>query len=88
MKSYSYRLNQSFSPEDFAGDLRDNDKPMLVLVGSDDEAFYAEKFKPLFEQNAAQARVEVIPGVKHLALPGDGRTAEYVVSWLGGINSP
>lgn len=34
---------------------------LLVLVGSDDEAFYPEKFEAVFRKNAPQAVVKIIP---------------------------
>lgn len=82
LDSYSYRLNESFAPQDYRGDLQANSSPMLLLVGAEDEAFYADQFQPLVTQYAPHARVEIIPGVKHLALPNSFRTGELAGQWL------
>ncbi|MEH6569307.1 MAG: alpha/beta fold hydrolase [Halioglobus sp.] len=85
LQSYSYRLNESFAPQDFAADLQHNTKPILVLVGAEDEAFYAQEFSPLFRVHAPRATVEVIGGATHLSLIDDGRTAERISDWLDGL---
>ena len=85
LQSYSYRLNESFAPQDFAADLQHNNKPILVLVGAEDEAFYAEEFSPLFRLYAPSAVVEVVDGATHLSLINDSRTAGGISDWLGGL---
>ncbi len=82
LESYSYRLNESFSPQNYQKYLQANDRPILVLVGAEDEAFYADQFQPLFAQYAPHALVEIIPGVKHLALPDSARAGELAGQWL------
>ena len=80
--AYTYRLNESFSPQAYEENLRANKKPVLTLVGKDDEAFYSDKFPAVFQKNAPHAQVSVLPGTKHLDLPTQPRTAEYIVQWL------
>ena len=81
-ESYSYRLNESFSPQSYDENLQKNKKPILVLVGADDEAFYAEKFKPVFRKDAPQAIVRIIPGAKHLNLPNNDAAISIIGSWI------
>lgn len=85
LQSYSYRLNESLAPKDFATDLQRNKKPILVLVGTEDEAFYTQEFSPLFRVHAPQAIVAVIDGVTHLSLIDDARTADRISDWLEGL---
>ena len=85
LQSYSYRLNESFAPQDFAADLQHNTKPILVLVGAEDEAFYAREFSPLFRAHAPSAIVEVIDEATHLSLIDDSRTADRISHWLNGL---
>lgn len=59
-----------------------NNKPVLVLVGADDEAFYAEKFEAVFSKNAPHALVKIIPKVKHLNLPNNEDTINIMSSWI------
>ena len=84
-ESYSYRLNESFAPQSYEKNLQKNKKPILVLVGADDEAFYADKFQTVFKKNAPQAVVTIIPGVKHLDLPNNETAISIVGSWIYNI---
>ena len=59
-----------------------NTKPMLVLVGEDDEAFYADKFEAVFNEFAPQAEVNLIAGIKHLDLPSDRKAADMITTWV------
>ena len=86
VQSYSYRLNESFSPQNYAADLQANTSPMLVLVGTDDDAFYAEKFAPEFSLYAPQARVELLPAVRHLNIADSDITFARVTQWLASIS--
>lgn len=81
-ESYSYRLNESFSPQAYEKNLQKNNKPVLVLVGADDEAFYAEKFEAVFSKNAPHALVKIIPKVKHLNLSNNEDTINIMSCWI------
>lgn len=81
-ESYSYRLNESFSPQSYEENLQKNKKPILVLVGADDEAFYAEKFEAVFRKNAPQALIQIIPSAKHLNLPNNEAAINIISSWI------
>lgn len=80
--SYSYRLNQSFAPADYAQQLQDNNQPILLVVGANDEAFYAEQFAPLFKRYAPQAQVEIIDDSKHLDIADNTASQARILSWL------
>ncbi len=80
--SYSYRLNESFSPTDYATELAANTAPMLTIVGADDEALIAEAFTSLFTQYAPEAALHLLPAVKHLDLVSNAETARQVGLWL------
>jgi non-heme chloroperoxidase len=80
--SYSYRLNESFSPQDYSANLEANKKPILVLVGTEDEAFYPSEFKPTFNKYAPDADVHLVPGAKHLDLPASKVAVDSIESWL------
>lgn len=81
-ESYSYRLNESFSPQSYEENLKKNKKPILVLVGAEDEAFYPEKFETVFRKIAPQALVNIIPGAKHLNLLNSEASISRIVSWI------
>jgi len=80
---YSYRLNESFAPDPYASNLQRNKRPVVVLVGQHDEAFYADKFEKVFRENASHAQLMLIPGVKHLDLPNNSEAAGLILAWLG-----
>jgi pimeloyl-ACP methyl ester carboxylesterase len=82
VESYSYRLNESLTPQPYGDALAGNGKPMLVLVGEQDEAFFADQFKPVLDTHAPHARLYVLPGVRHLNLPGVQASADIISSWL------
>lgn len=79
---YSYRLNVSFSPSNYHTELQQNTQPMLLLVGENDEAFYADKFHDVMETSAPQATVYILPNVAHLNLPQSTQTAVHIIDWL------
>jgi pimeloyl-ACP methyl ester carboxylesterase len=80
--SYSYRLMMGFNPRNYASDLQTLEKPTLVLVGTDDESFYADKFPVVFGAFAPHAHVELIPEATHLGLTVDAGVASLIVEWL------
>ena len=80
--AYSYRLMNGFAPRDYRSDLRAMSEPALVMVGTDDEAFYSDEFMPIFSKLAPQARVELVPGVAHLELVTAPQVQDAVVSWV------
>jgi pimeloyl-ACP methyl ester carboxylesterase len=88
-ESYTYRLNQSFSPRSYQSDLKAIKQPLLVIVGKDDEAFHASQFQAVFDEYAPHAELHIIPKTKHLDLPSNKTTASLINTWLdkNGIHS-
>ncbi|MDF9401126.1 alpha/beta fold hydrolase [Vibrio sp. 1180_3] len=80
--SYTFRMNESFSPQFFTADLRENNNNILVLVGENDEAFYAYKFEKVFRENAPQTDLRIILGAKHLDLSNNHETVDIMLAWL------
>jgi len=80
--TYSYRLMTGINPRNYASDLQALKKPALVLVGTEDEVFYAEKFVAVFEAFAPHTHVELIPETTHLGLVVDTRSSQFIVEWL------
>ncbi|OAJ53999.1 alpha/beta hydrolase [Paraburkholderia ginsengiterrae] len=66
---YSYSLMQNFRPHDnYGADIRATRQPLEVLVGANDEAFYAEKFAGVFAEAGRVVPVTIVPGVTHIGL--------------------
>jgi len=78
----SYRLNESFSPQTYGSDLSKYKKPILLLVGEEDEAFYPQVYKNVMLKNAPHAELHILEKTKHLNLTSSDRTAALIVKWL------
>lgn len=85
--SYSYRMNESFSPQNYSLYLRQNKQPILVLVGLDDEAFDAEQYESVFLNHAPHADVQIFDRVKHLNLVNNTQAYNKIVKWLETFDS-
>jgi pimeloyl-ACP methyl ester carboxylesterase len=80
--SYSYSLMTSFSPRrDYKKDLWAISQPLLLLVGSNDETFYAEQYSEVFKGHP-RGEVAILPGVGHLDIVADVRANSAVAEWL------
>ncbi|MCJ8294898.1 MAG: alpha/beta hydrolase [Colwellia sp.] len=82
LESYSYQLNESFSPQSYASDLSNYKNPMLLLVGELDEAFYPNEFKKVLEINAPHAEFHLVKNTKHLNLPLSEEAAKLMQLWI------
>ncbi|MDB9797735.1 alpha/beta fold hydrolase [Pseudomonadales bacterium] len=83
--NYTYRLNESFSPQDYVRALEQNKKPILVLVGEGDDAFYPTEYEPMFSAHAPHAELQILPNLKHLNLPSSEATYEKLSHWLANL---
>lgn len=83
LESYSYQLNESFSPQSYAADLSSYKSPMLLLVGELDEAFYPNEYKKVLEINAPHTEFYILKSTKHLDLPSSEEAAKLIKIWLG-----
>lgn len=71
-RTYSYRLFANFAPDfDYLGDFRRTNAVIQVLVGKDDEIFIADNYAPTLAPVKQYVRIEVIPGVGHMAMVTD-----------------
>ncbi|WGS52024.1 lysophospholipase [Paraburkholderia sp. D15] len=66
---YSYNLMQNFRPrDDYRATIRATRRPVEVLVGANDEAFYADQFAGVFAEAGRVVPVTIVPGVGHIGL--------------------
>ena len=62
-----YALATNFRPhDDYRADIRAAKQPLYVLVGQDDEIFYADQFSTVFEEAGRPVPVTLLPGVGHV----------------------
>lgn len=76
--AYSYRLNTGFAPrEDYLGDIAALPEFTLV-VGSEDEAFYADKYEGVMSAVTDKGTYKIVDGVDHLGIIDADETAEAI----------
>ena len=76
--AYSWRLMQNFGPgPQWRGAIEKLSGPVHILVGSEDELFFADKYAALF---ANHARVTLVPGISHMGITGEPPALAEVVA--------
>ena len=79
--TYSYRAMVNTSPTDYAAALTAVDVPMLVLVGSHDEAFVADQY-PTAVSAYSDGDVHIIDGESHNTIVESAAAMTIIESWL------
>jgi len=83
---YSFRALAGTGPQGYVAGVEALDAPLLLLVGSEDEAFLAEEYAPLIEEHArVPARVEVLAGASHNGVHHDPRAVALAADWLASL---
>lgn len=71
-KTYSYRLFRNFAPHhDWLADARHGPQHIVVIAGSADEVFRADRYAEAFAPAADHASVQLLPGLGHMAMVSD-----------------
>jgi alpha-beta hydrolase superfamily lysophospholipase len=83
-RKYTYRANMSMAPEDYLEGLKSVNVPMLVLIGSKDEAFNAEAMKKAVVENC-QAEIQIIEGVTHNGIRHNQQAYEFIKKWFSAL---
>jgi non-heme chloroperoxidase len=79
--SYSFALTQNFRPQsDYQANLRAAQQPMEVLVGEQDELFYAKRFSETFRAAGRPLPVTLVPAVSHITLTLEPAAIQAAVS--------
>lgn len=79
--TYSYRAMINSSPTDYGTALTAVDAPMLVVVGSHDEAFVAAQF-PTAVTEYSNGEVHIIDGESHNSIVESTAAMAVIESWL------
>jgi non-heme chloroperoxidase len=78
---YSFALAQNFRPErNYQANIRAVRQPLRVLVGQNDEAFYADKFASVFKTAGKDVPVTLLPGIDHISLTLDPAALQAAIS--------
>ena len=78
---YSFRAMTACAPDDYAAALRADDKPLLIVAGSADEAFDASAY-PAAARLHAHGDALVVPGVGHDGILTDAAALAAIDDWL------
>lgn len=82
-RSYTYRMNVSFSPrDDFEADLARIDKPFLLIAGVADEAFFADRYETVISAQTDQGEYITVAGESHLGIVANPTAIVSIVDWL------
>ena len=81
MRAYSFRAIATTSPEDHAVALAAVSVPLLVLAGSDDEAFHGEQYEPVVRAHS-DGEVVLVDGETHAGILRNEEAMEAVREWL------
>ncbi|MFL6590495.1 MAG: hypothetical protein ACJ8M4_10005 [Chthoniobacterales bacterium] len=86
--AYSFALSQNFRPErDYQANIRAIRQPFRVLVGQNDEAFYADRFASVFQAAGKNVPVRILPGLDHIGLTLDPSAIEAAVKAVEDMDS-
>jgi alpha-beta hydrolase superfamily lysophospholipase len=80
-RKYTYRANMSMAPEDYQAGLQAVNAPMLVLIGSADEAFNATALQKAVLENS-RAEMHIIEKSTHNSIVHHPETFKWVQKWF------
>lgn len=86
IRQYSYRANESMSPEDYKAGLQAVKKPLLVLVGSNDKAFGSSQYEEAVKSNTNDGEVFIIEGATHYSVRHNAQSMRIIAEWTGKHN--
>lgn len=81
LRKYSYRANASIAPDDYITGLKAVNKPMLVLIGSKDEAFSAEALQKAVLDNST-VEMQIIEGASHNGVRHNPQSFTFIKDWF------
>lgn len=81
VKSYSHRANESMAPAEYKSGLASVKKPLLVIVGSRDEAFVATEYEAAVGNNSA-GEFDMIEGATHNGIRHHAESLRSIRSWF------
>ena len=80
--AYSFRLNTSYAPRNNYQKDIEKLPPFMLVVGSKDEAFFAEEFEPLLTQYSDKGVYHLIDDVGHLGIVNAQQTRDLILTYI------
>ncbi len=81
LRKYSFRANKSMTPDDYVAGLKAVDKPMLVLMGSEDEAFSPTATKEAILKNS-NGEFQIIDKTSHNGVRHNAQSFIFIRDWF------
>lgn len=81
LRKYSYRANKSMTPDDYLAGLKAVNKPMLVLMGSEDEAFSSTATKEAILKNG-NGEFQIIDKASHNGVRHNAQSFIFIKDWF------
>ncbi len=81
LRKYSYRANKSMTPDDYVAGLKAVNKPMLVLMGREDEAFSVEATKEAILKNS-NGEIQIIDKASHNGVRHNAQSFTFIKDWF------
>lgn len=81
LRKYSYRANKSMAPDNYVAGLKAVNKPMLVLIGSKDEAFSTEALQKAILENS-NGKVQIIDRATHNGVRHNSQSFTFIKDWF------
>lgn len=80
-RAYSYRANMSMAPDSYQMGLKALNAPMLMLVGTNDEAFNAVRLKDAVS-STPNTKAVLIPGATHNDIRQNPEAFKAISAWM------
>lgn len=84
LRTYSYRANRSMAPDDYAAGLSAVTPPLLVLIGSADEAFSATATRQAVQENS-RGEIQIIEGASHNGVRHHAQSFVFIKDWFSAL---
>lgn len=84
--SYSFRLNTGFAPRNYKKDLVKIKQKLFVAVGSADESFIADAFKPEIVKYKKDATITVLEGMTHMGIVMGEEIRPVIKAWIDDVS--
>lgn len=81
LRKYSYRANKSMTPDDYVAGLKAVNKPLLVLMGSEDEAFSPIATKEAILKNS-NGEFQIIGKASHNGVRHNPQSFTFIRDWF------
>ncbi len=82
--AYTFRAMASMAPDDYRASLTADAKPLLALVGQNDEAFRAKEY-PAVVALHANGKAVLIPGETHNGIIASPEAFKVIQEWVAGL---